>query len=465
MLLVFVVSSGAFAASARWNALGGDHRFIIDTSNYSIYPGRVTLFGDALFIVPVPNFLDNNVAAGALLNVADNMTLAYHYNLASAGAKNLSGALAGLGVDETALSKAERELRKHDVGTPEWDKASAALALITQNNRLAALTIRTFPDLFWGIKTGNVSLGIRLAAAMDSVSDVASTFETHNMQGLAVLETKTAISDEITTSAKALDLSLGATMYKTPAGDLDLGLRVGMQSFADESPSYDTKVESTGGMDLAFDARLNKPLGKEGNKTLVPLLSVNIGSLPSADYNEDFAPDVTAVSYTRGNIGIGLRNKVKEKGLLVLGVVGGYSATTFAPITTIAEGDALKKKELPETTDVVPSATVLAGCEFPINKWLAVRGGVNVKFASVTDEIVVQEVVENFVADEEDFEAVVGSRKSTNVGYYYNMGFRTVFGGLIVDVLLARNIVHRGPYFLTGATGTWATNVCVVYKF
>ena len=54
ILLTLAVSSRAFAASARWDALGGDHRFIIDTTNYTIYPGRVTLFGNALFIIPVP---------------------------------------------------------------------------------------------------------------------------------------------------------------------------------------------------------------------------------------------------------------------------------------------------------------------------------------------------------------------------------------------------------------------------
>jgi len=54
VLLTLVVSSGAFARSPRWNALGGEHRFIIDDTNYLTYPGRVTMFGNELFIVPVP---------------------------------------------------------------------------------------------------------------------------------------------------------------------------------------------------------------------------------------------------------------------------------------------------------------------------------------------------------------------------------------------------------------------------
>jgi hypothetical protein len=56
ILLTLVVSLESFAASTRWNALGGDHRFIIDTTNYTVYPGRVTMFGNAIFVIPVPNF-------------------------------------------------------------------------------------------------------------------------------------------------------------------------------------------------------------------------------------------------------------------------------------------------------------------------------------------------------------------------------------------------------------------------
>jgi len=89
-----------------------------------------------------------------------------------------------------------------------------------------------------------------------------------------------------------------------------------------------------------------------------------------------------------------------------------------------------------------------------------------VKFAATTDEVVVQEKTESMKEGEKPvIEELIKDKKSTSVGYYYNMGFRIVFHGLITDVLLARNIVHRGPYFLTGAADKWATNVCVTYKF
>jgi hypothetical protein len=72
-----------------------------------------------------------------------------------------------------------------------------------------------------------------------------------------------------------------------------------------------------------------------------------------------------------------------------------------------------------------------------------------------------------FIIDEdtEDVTEVVGQRSSTSVDCYYNMGLRTAFRGLVMDIILARNIVHRGPYFLTGGTGNWATEVCVTYEF
>jgi len=471
ILLILVVSSGAFAASTRWNALGGDHRFIIDTTNYTIYPGRLTQFGNALFIIPTPNFLDNNVASGALVNVTKDMTLALHYNLASAGAKNLSKALAGLS-DPDELTSAERGLTRADEGTAEWFEARKSVAALSQNERLAALDIRPFPDLFWGMRTGNIGLGVRLALAMDSDSDAASVLEEPIMKDEDVVGMETKPVEEITASATAFDLNVGATMYETPAGDLDLGLSVGMQSFSGDDPNHDIEIGSTGGLDLACNARLSKPLDEEAYRTLISLANLNIGSLPSAEYDIEAAPDVAEVSYTKGDIGVGFRQKVKEKGMVLAGVVGGYGATTYTPTTTMEiepaeEGGevTLETKELPETTDTSLNATVLAGCEFPISKWLIVRGGANVRFAAITDEMVVREGIEDWITGEETVTEAVRDKKSTSVGYYYNMGIRAVFNGLLVDVLLARNIVHRGPYFLTGAAGNWATNVCVTYKF
>jgi hypothetical protein len=432
------------------------------------------MFGNAIFVIPVPNFTDNSVASGALFNMTENMTLAYHYNLASAGAKNLRNALAGL-ADPDELSSAERKLSRADEGTPEWHHTRNVVARLSQGERLAALDIKPFPDLFWGMKMGNTSLGVRLAVAMDGDSDAASVVEKPVMdeKGVAAIGEETKVAEEIATSASALDLSLGATMYKTPVGDLDLGLSVGMQSFSGDDPNSGIEIGSTGGMDIAFNARLNKPIGKEKHYTLIPLLSANIGSLPSAEYDEESAPNVTEVSYTKGDLGVGFRKKVKEKGMVLAGILGGYGATTYKPTITIEEEPAeeggeftIEEKEVLETTDTSLGATVLAGCEFPIAKWLHVRGGVNAKFSAITDEVVVQEKSESFLGGEEEIvEDVVGTRKLTGVSYYYNMGLRTIFNGLVVDVLLARNIVHRGPYFLTGASGNWATHVCVVYKF
>ena len=457
ILLTLVVSSGAFAGPARWNALGGEHRFIIDTSNIMAYPGRATFFGNAIVLTPIPMvdiresygqqyFVDNGVVAYALLNVTDNMTLGYNYNLASGGLRSLRGALAGFAMDADAS--------KLDLG-----------------GRLAALDLQPFPDVLWGMKIGEVSLGARLSLAMDSDSDATSTVHVPIMEGEEVIGEEIKPVEEITTSARTFDLSFGATMYETSVGNLDLGLSVGLQSFTGDDPNDDIEIASTGGMDIAFGARLNKPLSED--YTLVPLLSLAIGSPPSAEYDEKSAPNVTEVSYTKADLGMGFRKKVRERGLVVGGVLGGYGATTYKPTITIEKGPAeeggeiiLEKKEISETTDTGLNVTILAGCEYPINKWLIVRGGMNVKFAAITDAVVVKREVDNWSNPEENVvEEIVVDRKSTSVDYYYNMGFRTIYGGLIIDILLARNIVHRGPYFLTGAADGWATNVSLIYTF
>ncbi len=460
ILLTLVISSGAFAASARWEALGGEHRFLIDDENYLVYPGRVHQFSNSLFIIP-KGLGDNELEGGALLNVTENMTLAAHYNLASVGAMNLRDAL------------------------DEFDGI---------NDRLFELDIKTFPDLFWGMKMGNMSLGARLALAMGKESDATGVVGkiTENEAG-EITETIKA-AEEITTCAKALDFSLGATMYKTPVGDLDLGLGIGVQNFTDEDPNeYDLekkdwvrpeplKIESTGGLDIAFNARLNKPLGE--NYTLIPLLSLNIGSVPSAEYDEEAAPDVTEVSYTGGDIGIGFRKEIKEKGTLIAGVECGYGTITYKTTITLEEektdeeGNPLldeednvifekKAEEWEETTDTYMGA-ILAGYEFPITKWLIGRGGVSMTFTAATEQWGVMEEETKIDAEgKETFteEEIVRDYKWTGVDYYYNMGFQTIFRGLTIDVLLKRDIIERGPYFLTGAADKWATNVCVTYVF
>ena len=70
-----------------------------------------------------------------------------------------------------------------------------------------------------------------------------------------------------------------------------------------------------------------------------------------------------------------------------------------------------------ETTDSSLGATVLAGCEFPVTKWLIVRGGVNAKYSSVNDEVVTGEVTEEYIgAGEKTTTEAVGTRKSSDIG-------------------------------------------------
>ncbi|HGJ63786.1 TPA: hypothetical protein ENS27_00185 [bacterium] len=479
IFMTLVMGSVAFGASTRWNAMGGEHRFIIDTSNYSLYPGRITMFGNALFVIPVAKtdvkefydaryFADNGFVAGALWNVK-NMTMALHYNLDTAGTANLRRALAGLAPDPEAISNAQYDMARKDVGSPEWLSAKAILQSQSQKGRLNSLDVREFPDFFWAMKSGKMSIGARVALAMDSASDSATPVSTPMLdEGGVVISELIKPSEEIATSAMSLDFLVGATMYETPAGDLDLGLGIGLQSFSDDDPNSGLKIESEGGMDIAFNARLSN---KMGIYTIVPVLSFGTGSNPSAVYDEKSAPNVNAVSYMKGDLGVGVRKVIKEKGLALVGILGGYNATTSAPTITIVntseDGKVTKtKKEVLETTDTTLSTTLVAGCEFPVCKWLIVRGGANLKFYTFNDEIASQEKVMNYLPGKaNEITDVVVSKKSNNMDFNYNMGLRTIYNGAIIDFLLARNVLHRGPYILSGASGVWATHICVTYAF
>ena len=311
LLLSLVISSSAFGASARWQALGNEQRFVIDTSNYGPYPARIHQFTNAVWLIPKPAFGDNDISAGILLKMKDNMTGAFHFNLPpSPGVSRLTSTLKSYG----------------QVG----DKPAT-------NPRLAALEPRIFPDLFWAMKSGSMTVAGRLALAMDKSGKSAPK--------------------EVSTSARAIDANAGVTMA-TPLGDLDLGVGVGLQSFSDDGESK--VIESTGGYLVSFDARLNKPKGKM--YTLVPIFNVGLGANPVES-------GTTEISYMGGDLGLGLRAMFDKK-MVVTGLVLGLNSVTKTP----PKGD--------ETTDTTLSAKFVAGCEAPLTKWLVVRGGANATLES-----------------------------------------------------------------------------------
>lgn len=363
-----VVSSVAFGSSARWQALGNEQRFIIDTSNYTPYPARIYQFSNAVWLIPKSAFGDNDLSAGWLMNMGPNMMGAFHFNLPSAGATKLTSALA---------------------------------AYTGKNDRLAGLTPRTFPDLFWAMKTGTTTVAARVAVAMD--------------------KTGTA-TPNVTTSAMATDMSLGATMAM-PFGDVDLGVGVGMQNFKDDADGKIT--ESTGGYAITFDARYGKPVDKDKKTTLVHILNVKIGADPTQK-------DVTENTYMGGDIGFAVR-KMFDKKMVVGGLVLAYNSVTNTPTG---------KTEV-KTNTIAPK--FIAGAELPITKWIVVRGGANAELTSISN----------------------GS-SSTKVKYYYNSGIRMMYGGFIVDLILSRDMFHRGPYLLSGSGkdgSNLSTNVCITYAY
>ncbi len=218
MLLILAAASVSFAASARWNALGKEPRFMLDTSNYAMYPGRMFNYANALWIIPTgPG--DNDMASGLLVKQGD-MAWAIHYNLpGTVGLPALRGALNAAGGNLGGL----------------------------------AADLRPLPDLFVAKKVGDMTVGGRVVLGLASEEFAADK----------------------TTSAMSVDVGLGVTK-PIGLGDLDLGARVSMASFSDESAAV--KIESAGGIGLKVDARLMMDRG-EGTK-LIPVMGVSYTTNP-----------------------------------------------------------------------------------------------------------------------------------------------------------------------------------------
>ena len=526
ILLVLCMNFNAFATPPVWQALGGDHRFLIDNTNYTAYPGRVTSYGNTLFILPTSNaisgdfyqqryFTDDGVVGGMLFNLTSNITLGYHYNVGTAGIGNLGVALSDLADPQYANPSLVGRLPAETLD--EFDELDWATGM---NTRLADLNIGTFPDLFVGAKFGNIGVGARLALT-SATSSVAGRWvieedvldpESDKPKKIGTM-TK---SVKETSNASAFDLSLGATIEETPIGDVDIGVSIGSQSFDDEGPvlerssygalgvsdlSQVVKTESTGGSSLAIDVRLNKTLGKEKKLTLIPLFNFSSGELPSAEYHEWAAPHVAAVSYTGIEVGLGFRNQIvvddQERGTLIGGLILG-SGSSATNITTTVEheidesgqiegmakeqiellADKIKaaqdkeeeavyvKKEWDELSGSSQTVTLLAGYEFPVKDWLTWRTGVSAALTSGSSDVFVGESTEWEKRGEPlKVESRIESSDDSSVSSYYNMGFQVNYEGIIIDAILARNMFHRGPYLLTGAADAWATSVSVTYPF
>jgi hypothetical protein len=363
MLLVLGAASMSFAASARWNALGAEHRFMLDTSNYAMYLGRMHMFADALWIIPSAPYGNNDMASGLLVKQGD-MAWAIHYNL--------PGTI-GFPALRTALNDAGGNL---------------GVGGLVDN-------LRPFPDLFLAKKVGDMTVGGRLVIGIASSEPVAD---------------KTA-------SAMSVDAGLGATM-PIGSGDLDVGARVSMASFSDDSPAQ--KIESTGGIGVNGDARLMMDIG--GGTKVIPVLGVSYTTDPVVDG----ADEVTTIGV---NVGCGLNKTDANKCMLVTGAVLDIEMKTTSPVA----GD-----------DVVVTTTAftyLGGYEKPLNSWLIARGGARGTLTMVSGDVAAQ----------------------MDTDFYYNFGIRAMYKKALLDVLLNRSLFHRGPHIISGQPGNLGTNVCLTY--
>jgi hypothetical protein len=198
------VPCATYGASSRWQALGNDHRFMLDTSNYGIYPARMFMFSDALWIIPNVAAAPDNVLSGVLIT-SGTTAYAIHYNLpGTVGFNALRAGLAGAGGNLAGLG----------------------------NN------LRPMPDFMLARKMGDRVYAGRVVLGL---------------AGSEPIKDKTA-------SAMSIDLA-GGVLMPTAMGDLDLGVRLATASFTDDAAN----VKSTGGISLNIDSRLIKDRG-EGNK-------------------------------------------------------------------------------------------------------------------------------------------------------------------------------------------------------
>lgn len=366
VLLAALVPCAVYGASARWQALGNEHRFMLDTSNYGIYPARMFQFSDALWIIPNNAAVPDGVMSG-LLVTSGNTAYAVHYNLA---------------------------------GTVGFPALRSALTAAGGNLAGLAGSLRPAPDFMMARKSGSNIYAGRLVL------------------GLASSEPR----PDKTAGAMSVDLAGGVQM-ETSRGPLDVGVRLSMASFSDESGA--AKIESNGGTGVNVDARLLMDRG-DGVK-LIPIAGIMYQAKPTVKG----AAEVSAMNV---NLGLGYNKSFPDKRMLVSGVVLDYTAQTVKP---------------PSGSDASTSTVnvaYLGGYELPLNSWLVARGGARADITRVGGDD--------------------SNANGTCSAFYYNFGVRTIYKKVLLDLIIDRAAFHRGPYVVSGQGGTnLSTNVCLTYLF
>lgn len=363
--LTIVCASTAFGASARWNCLGAEHRFMLDTSNYGIYPARMFMFSDALWIIPdIPGGagIPDNMMSGLLVTRGEQ-AYAVHYNLP--GTVGFGALRRGMG------------------------QAGGTLAQVANN-------LRPVPDLFYARKMDRMTVAGRFVLGLASREPVADK----QAGGISV------------------DLA-GGVLMPTGMGDLDVGLRVSMASFADDA----LDIESTGGMGVNMDARLMMDRGN--GAFLIPVAGLAFGSIPTIDGQRD------EISHLAVDVGLGYNKRGDDNSMLVYGATLMYHSETHSPQT----GSDVSINTL--------EFAYLSGYEKPLNDWLVGRGGARATITHVSGD------------------QTAANRTSSD--FYYNFGIRTIYKRVLIDFQLDRGLLNRGPYMLTGAGGRWSPNVCATF--
>lgn len=240
-----------------------------------------------------------------------------------------------------------------------------------------------------------------------------------------------ATNDNTERSQMYLGLGFGVTLME----QLQASLRFRTHSFTDKDAAGKDVSKPNGGMKLNLNARYWYEL--DNDVYLIPhfgfeMESQGISVVTAAGDSK------SSFSSTDIMLGSGFSSKVLEN-------------TFFVADVGITLGSAEVKTEPPGAPSTTKKLTDNAfpyykfGFEGKVNNWMVARFGAERVWETWSDDDKVT-----------GFEAA-GS--STNL--YLGAGFKK--GNFVLDLNLDKDLINRGPYFLTGSAGNWSTMASLVY--
>ena len=230
-------------------------------------------------------------------------------------------------------------------------------------------------------------------------------------------------------SGFALEFNVGATIGDMEKRRMDLALGLNLQGFEDKTDTL--TVKSKGGLGLDFDGRIFLPLSE--TTRLIPLLEFAYGGI-------DVEPDESTFVEVTG--GLGANVDVGPFTQVVCGALLSMNSTKKKPETGS------------ETTDMellLPKLVV--GGESMVGS-MRVRVGIERSAIFRTFE-------------EVDAAGNIDQKKSFDTAFNLEFGLGFMFGGMVLDGVVEKNLLRDGPHFIGGAAhgGGLFSGATITYTF